>query len=157
MHGGAAEMRAMLGAPGGVPYDDYFQAVDDALKRHSDARILGCSDSSDVIDQIRMRYGERAIFYPATRSAYGEMHESRPENEGSVFPKYKLGLDVIIEAHLLARCVHFVHGISHVSNHILCLAPDMPNTYVYAGLEDEMRRKALAALEATNATTSGNL
>jgi hypothetical protein len=138
VHGGALEMRAMVQPDGGVPYDLYFDAVDDALETHPDALVFTCSDSLDVIAQVRRRYGDRMLVYPASRSDFGEMHENHPENEGRVFSPYKLGLDVVVEAHLLAKSAHFVHGNSNVANYVLCRAPDMPSTYVYQHLEDRL-------------------
>ena len=130
-HGGSARMRALLDPANEIPYEHYFRAVDAALADHPEARVLVCSDSGDVIDRARARFGARTLVYPATRTAFGEMHENHPKNEGRQFSPYQLGLDVVAEAHLLARCVHFVHGNSNVANFVLCRAPGMPSTYVY--------------------------
>lgn len=148
LHGGAAEMREMAQPGGGVPYALYFDAVDAALADHPEALVFGCSDSAEVIEEIAARYGERALFYPATRSRFGEMQDNHPENEGQEFAPYKLGLDVIVEAHLLARSTHFVHGNSNVANYVLCRAPEMPSTYVYEAFEPALIARAQAAQDA---------
>jgi len=141
VHGGAKEMRDMLDPDSPVPFGCYFQAIDAALVSRPDAALFVCSDSQWVIDKVQQRYGERMITYPACRSVFGEMHENHPANKGQTFSPYQLGLDVLTEAHLLARCDHFVHGLSSVANYILCRAPDMPHTYVYAEVEQDMRRQ----------------
>jgi len=133
MDGGAAALRRAQVLDGGVPYGVYFDAVDRALKNRPEAQVLICSDSSQVIDRVRDSYGDRVITYTATRSAFGEMHvANHPANAGQSFSPYVLGLDVLVEAYLLARCDFFVHGNSNVANFVLCAAPDLPHEYVPA-------------------------
>lgn len=132
LDGGSGAMRRKLNPAGGVPYEVYFNAIDDALNAHSGAGLLVCSDSSEVIDRAQDRYGSRMVTYDAERSAFGEMHAGHDENEGQEFSTYKLGLDILVEAHLLARCKHFVHGNSNVANYVLCASPWMKHDYVPA-------------------------
>ncbi|MBV7379032.1 hypothetical protein [Maritimibacter dapengensis] len=135
-HGGADRMRALLDDTQPVPFKHYFAAVDAVLADQPDAQVFACSDSAMVIERCRAQYGDRLITYPSTRSDFGEMHDSHPENEGMRFSTFKLGLDIVAEAHLLARCAHLVHGNSNVSNYVLCRSADMPSTYVYASVVD---------------------
>ena len=143
-HGGALELRKMLDPTSPIPFEHYFRATDTALDRHPDAALLACSDSQMVIDRVRERYGARVLTYNASRSDFGEMHENHPANEGLRFSPFRLGMDVVTEAHLLAKCVHFVHGISNIANYVLCRAPDMPNTYVYSEVEPILRARIMA-------------
>lgn len=126
------DIRASKSPDGRVPYELYFASVDKALETWPDAKILICSDSSVVIDTVQAHFRGRVVLYDATRSVFGEMHAKREENAGQVFPKHKLGLDVLVEAYLLSRCDFFVHGISNVTNFVLCNAPDMPHSYIEA-------------------------
>ena len=120
-----------------INYERYFQPVNAALLKYPDAKILACSDSQDVIDHIIEVYGERTITYESTRSAFGEMHNkhSQQKNKGLTFSPYKLGLDIVVEAYLLARTNYFVHGNSNVSNFILSLNDRLDSFYVYADSE----------------------
>lgn len=128
--GGVPALRRRYGNPDEVPLKVFFEQTDEALRQVPDAGIFGCSDSSVVIDAIRDRYGDRAAFYPAIRSPFGEMHTGHPRNEGQVFPPYRLGLDILNEAYLLARTDMFVHGNSNVANFVLCATPLLPHAYV---------------------------
>lgn len=132
-HGGTLGLRRRHAAEGGVPLDLYFGHADAALAERPGARIFACSDSARVIAAVRDRYGKRAVFYDASRSAFGEMHDAaHPANAGLDFSPYKLGLDVLVEAHLLAETDVFVHGNSNVANFVLCKNPKLRHVYVYA-------------------------
>ena len=130
--GGVPDLRRQYGDAGTVPLDPFCAAVDRALKARPEARIFACSDSSQVIDALRARYGARLVTYDATRSVFGEMHANHPENAGESFPRYKLGLDVLVEAHLLSRVDMLVHGNSNVTNFALCQAPALVHEYIAA-------------------------
>ncbi len=119
-------------------YERYFQPINAALLKYPDAKILACSDSQEVIDHIIEVYGERTITYESTRSAFGEMHNpnhSQQQNKGFTFSRYKLGLDVVVEAYLLARTNYFVHGYSNVANFVLSVNDRLDSFYVYADAE----------------------
>jgi len=115
-HGGAEQLRAKNNSTSGVDYQRFYKPVDAFLEQNEKAKILICSDSQDVIDHTISVYGDRVITYHSTRSKFGEMHANHPENEGLTFSSYKLGLDVVIEAYLLARTDYFIHGNSNVAN-----------------------------------------
>lgn len=131
VHGGALQLRQRMLPDGGVPLEVYFDATDTVLRNQPRAMVFACSDSSVVIEAVQQRYGDRVFTYAATRSAFGEMHAAHPENAGQSFVPYKLGLDVLVEASLLAQSVFFVHGNSNVANFVLCKSPDLPHHYVY--------------------------
>ncbi|MEO0344011.1 MAG: hypothetical protein AAF198_11305 [Pseudomonadota bacterium] len=132
LDGGAAKLRQAFGAKGEVPFQPYFDQTDRLLKIAPDAGIFVCSDSQPVIDRVRDRYGSKVVDYPAIRSEFGEMHANHPENKGERFPPYKLGLDVIVEAMLLANTQLFVHGNSNVANFVLSYDPHILHVYVQA-------------------------
>jgi len=130
--GGAPGLRSRFPCKHGVPFGRYFTFVDAQLETRPEARIFACSDSSFVIDEISRRYGDSVFFYPATRSSFGEMHfPGHPANRGAVFPKYKLGEDVLAEAYILSHTSHFIHGNSNIVNYVLCLNPSLDHEYVY--------------------------
>lgn len=131
LDGGVAERNQTLDLIGGVPLPAYFRAVEQALERRPDARIFACSDSSFVIDSIVERFGERVFIYDATRSPFGELHAGHPRNAGLQFDRYRLGLDVLVEAYLLSRTDFLVHGNSNVVNFILCQNPELATHYIY--------------------------
>lgn len=130
--GGAPGIRSRYPNKNGVPFGQYFKFVDRQLLEHPGARIFICSDSDFVIKEIVANYNSKVILYNATRSEFGEMHvPGHPANRGAVFPPYKLGEDVLVEAFLLCATDYFVHGNSNVVNFTLCENPLLPHKYVY--------------------------
>ena len=113
-----------------LPLQRYFDALDAALIKTPNAKILTCSDSSYVIDKVKNIYGDQVVIYNATRSDFGEMHASHEANNGQTYDNFKLGLDVVVEAHLLAKSALFIHGTSNLANFVLSKSPDLPNIYI---------------------------
>ncbi|PYG31858.1 hypothetical protein [Pelagimonas varians] len=132
LDGGADVLRKALGAEGAVPFQPFFEHTDRILDLIPDAGIFVCSDSQPVIDRVRDRYGDRVVDYPAIRSTFGEMHARHPENGDETFPTYRLGLDMVIEALLLAETDVFIHGNSNVANFVLSYDPYQMHVYVLA-------------------------
>ncbi len=133
-HGGANMLRAQGDTIGGIDYDRFFTPINNALEKHPEAKIFACSDSQIVIDHIVSVYGDKVISYTASRSDFGEMHANHPKNQGLSFSPYKLGLDIVIEAYLLARTDYFVHGNSNVANFVVSLNEKLESCYVYQGV-----------------------
>ena len=130
-HGGADELRAQGNGSNTIDYERFFAPIDEELMKKPDAKIFVCSDSQAVIDYVNNAYGQRAINYDSTRSAFGEMHANHPKNKGMSFSPYKLGLDIVMEAYLLARTDYFVHGNSNVANFVVSLNAQLRSCYVY--------------------------
>ena len=128
--GGVPELRGKHAPDGTVPMELFFESVDKRLNDSKNTKIFACSDSSVVIDEVKAKYGDRVITYAAIRSEFGEMHAGHKENNGQIFDTYKLGLDVLVEALLLSRTDHFIHGNSNVANFVLCKCPTLGHTYV---------------------------
>lgn len=130
-HGGADKLRAKGNNTNRIDYERFFTPVNDQLDKNPDAKIFICSDSQAVIDHVKNTYNDRVISYDSTRSEFGEMHANHPKNEGLSFSPYKLGLDIITEAYLLARTGYFVHGNSNVANFVVSLNAQLESCYVY--------------------------
>ena len=129
--GGALQMRKQGQSTFGIDYGRFFSAVDKKLEENQHMKLFVCSDSQDVIDHTVQVYQDRVITFSASRSAFGEMHANHQNNLGLDFSPYKLGLDVVVEAYLLAKTDYFIHGNSNVANFVLCLNPLLESTYVY--------------------------
>ena len=140
-HGGATALRWQQGQQKPViDYDRYVDVLEQHLQFYPDASIFVCSDSQTVIDEIRHRYTDKVIVYPSSRSDFGEMHARHKNNAGLDFSPYKLGLDVVAEAWLLAKTDLFIHGNSNVANFVLCKNPLLESVYVYAAETEEYIR-----------------
>lgn len=120
-----------------IPFDLYFNKIDEQIKINPSSKIFVCSDSQMVIDECLQKYGDKVITYNATRSEYGELHNVNESlkhiheaNKGLSFSRYKLGEDVIVEAYLLSETNYFIHGNSTMSNFIICQNPKLEHYYV---------------------------
>lgn len=130
--GGVPALRRRFKSAYSVPVEVFFHQTDEALRLLPQARIFACSDSSEVINAVKERYGSRVITWPALRSEFGEMHANHKANEGQFFSPYQLGLDVLSEAWLLSQTDIFVHGNSNVANFVICKSPQLIHCYVHA-------------------------
>lgn len=130
--GGALEAREQLYLEDGVPFKSFFAELDKQLAKMPNSKLFLCSDSENVIKRFELEYKSQLITYPSTRSDFGEMHANHPENSGKVFPKKKLGMDVLVEAYLLAECDFFIHGNSNVANFVLCKSPLLDHVFINA-------------------------
>ena len=127
MDGGAKRLRQRGELVDGVPYNLYFDKLDEHTSKVGKCKIFLCSDSQVVIEYCKNAYGDRIITYDATRSDGGEMHRSRKYRD----QKYKLGEDVVAEAYLLSMCNYLIHGSSNVTNYVLCKNSELENFYIY--------------------------
>ena len=125
--GGAKQLRELGELIDGVPYNLYFNKVDEYISTHPSCKIFLCSDSQIVIDYCKGVYKERIITYDSTRSLKGEMHRNPKFKD----VKYKLGEDVLIEAYLLSMTDYLIHGSSNVTNFALCKNSKLENFYIY--------------------------
>jgi len=130
--GGALESRQELKLRGGIPFEVFFRAIDERLSEDPTSTLFLCSDSQKVIDGFSDRYGDAFVLYPSIRSDFGEMHANHCENKGIQFPRKKLGIDIVVKAHLLSRCDYFIHGNSNVANFVLCYNPGLEHQYIFA-------------------------
>ena len=136
-HGGADKLRVQGNKSNEIDYQSFFEPIDNLLVQHPEAKVFVCSDSQNVIDHTVDVYGEQAITYDSSRSEFGEMHANHPQNKGLDFSPYKLGLDVVVEAYLLAQTDYFIHGNSNVANFVISLNANLDSTYVYQDLSHE--------------------
>jgi len=110
-----------------VPYNLYFDKLNEILRDHKDCKVFLCSDSQTVVDHCMNSYGNRIITYDAVRSIRGETHRNPKYRD----QKYTLGEDVLVEAYLLSMTNYLIHGNSNVSNFVLCKNCNLKNYYIY--------------------------
>ncbi len=99
---------------------DYFDRIDPMLSAHPDARIFVATDQAQYLEMFKHRYEGRIVCYNSVRS----------RTDKNVFQKrslngYRLGKDVLIEAHLLSRCQFFLKCTSTVGEAVLWFNPDL--------------------------------
>ena len=142
--GGTDKYNSKLTLKNGVPFDTYFSQVDKKLKEIPNSKIFLYSYSQMVIEECEKKYGPKIITYNSSRSYYGEMHNkneiSTTRNRGYNFSPYKLGEDVLVEAYLLSYTDFLIHGISNVTNFVLCNNPSLEDTFVYENIKIYYKR-----------------
>lgn len=109
---------------GGVGLRDYFARLDPILAGDSVSGIFLLTDLDHAVDAFRQRYGDRVVSLDTMRLVQPEGHVPHVSDLG--FDKsldgYRLGLEVLTDAYIAARCDRFVgDGASGVSAAIVAL------------------------------------
>jgi hypothetical protein len=129
IHGGVGGMKARLGLEQhAVPYHLYFEKVDDLLDRNSFSGLFVFSDSSDVISRVRNRYGNRVISRQGSLlTPVGEPHLKRDWQDIE-----SVGMDIIIEAGLMAKVKFLIHGNSNITNCVQVMNPELEHFDIFS-------------------------
>lgn len=90
---------------------EYFPHVDRFLSDHDGARVFVATDQTQYVEAFRKRYGERLIVREALR-ATGAVNVFQQSGDA-----YRKGLEVLIDALLLARCKHLLKCTSAVGEY----------------------------------------
>ncbi|UAB78976.1 hypothetical protein INR77_04565 [Erythrobacter sp. SCSIO 43205] len=98
---------------------DVFEAVGRWLKTNADGQIFLATDDQRAIALFQEHYSDRVIFQDCLRSTDGTSIHGHYDTgvEGSPYLK---GLEVMIDALLLARCDHLIRTHSRVTCFTLC-------------------------------------
>ncbi len=89
-------------------------------------RFFIATDEAATIELAQKMLASKVIFYNAIRSA-----DELPVHYISR-DKFKLGLDVLIDAALLSRCQYLIHAYSSVVQGAILLNPDIKNMMIMA-------------------------
>lgn len=101
-----------------APPQTYLEEAVALDRQNGFTRIFLASDEAETIELFRMHFGNRLITTTAHRTPAGQdlgdgydwlFRSSRPLH------KYRLGLEVLLDALLLARCGHLLCGCSNLS------------------------------------------
>lgn len=105
----------------------FVAEIDEWLRHHPGGAIFLATDEASVVEELETRYGERVIAQHCLRSRDGASLHGHYDGgtEGTAFRK---GLEVIIDALLLARCDHLIRTHSRVTCYTLCLNPQLSYT-----------------------------
>ena len=129
-HGGVDRLNHLLGV-GSPPFAKYFEIIDAKLQEYD--RIFLGTDAGMVQKEMRERYGDKVFTVASDQYELGEAHAKNRKAAGGISFN-KLGMEAIIDAYLLAQCDFLIHGNSHLSNYVMCLAPELGTENVYEGL-----------------------
>lgn len=103
--------------------DKYINVVKELKKEYPQAAIFLCCDEKKSIEIFKGHFGDCIFFNEAYRADGDSMVGIHLEQNESVRPlhKYSLGVEVILDAYMLARCDCLVHTHSNVTNAAIIL------------------------------------
>lgn len=104
-----------------LPLNLYIDLIEEKLGGYD--RILIATDSQDIINIIKNRFGSRIIYYNCYRSSIEDYHFSR--GELSITDPYFWGEDPLVESILLSKVELLIRGYSNVAVLPVLLNPFM--------------------------------
>lgn len=100
----------------------YLKAAQELLRTHRIDRVLLCTDEADAGRILREHLPCPVVSIPAHRSdSEVGIHKDRKDDKVRPLHRYLLGVEVIQDAWLLARCKFLIYGHSNVTNMSLLL------------------------------------
>lgn len=108
----------------GIAVADYFAPLDRLLIEDPAAKIFLITDLDEAVDLFKSRYQDRIVTLDRIRLLHSEstLPGSMDLGFNAALDGYRLGLEVLIDAYLAARCRKFVgDGASGVSAAIVAL------------------------------------
>lgn len=108
----------------GMPFAAFARVLD-AIPVST--RLFVCSDAAEALGLFKSRYGRRVVTTASDLPRQGEAHEAG---------EYKrlgdrLIKDALVDALLLSKCKHLLHGNSNVTNFIQAYCPHLSHTDIY--------------------------
>jgi len=109
------------------PYQQYFEGFESLRGQFPGAWIYLATDSHEVVEAVRERYGDRVILHTACRPAKGEPHLD-PDVQVN---RISLGVDVLMDMLMLAACDAVVHGNSNLTNFLQAYVPKQEKVDIF--------------------------
>ncbi|MEJ8859986.1 hypothetical protein WKW79_35940 [Variovorax robiniae] len=138
--------------------------------RYSFAKIVLATDEQHTVEIFEKQFGLRLFTMPAHRSAATQpipdyrSYEWLFDASERHLHRYRLGLEVLVDALLLSRCTHLVCGASNVSQAAMYFAGDdqivhaVPPLWMIANSDQPSRGKSyLASLPSSSFEPSANV
>ena len=119
-----------------VTLDKYYNEIDSLSLNHNYKKIYLATDSETVLEAFKYKYGEKLIYNQFIRSSSDKSIHGHYD-EGIDKDSYIKGLEVIIDAYILSKCMFILKNHSRVSLFSLCLNPtlgfiDITKKYYYS-------------------------
>lgn len=116
IHLRGTDMFNCKGHPKPKDCDFFINALDEILKEDTEAKVFLCTDEEYYVNLLSEKYKDKLItrdVYRAKDHAGNGIHLENAENERT-FHKYNLGLEVLLDSLILAKCQHLIYGNSNV-------------------------------------------
>lgn len=115
--------------------DIYIKSVNKLCEKYPDSCIFLCCDEIKTIDVFAEQYGNRLFYndvYRAKGNSNTGIHLENSNNSRGLH-KYQLGLEVIMDTYMLARCDILVHTHSNVTNAAILLNGGVYEERIFVG------------------------
>jgi hypothetical protein len=114
----------------GLPYKNYTDILDKLIIENLNRKICIylATDNLPTVDYFEKHYEDYKIYtYDSIKSVdnFGEMHTKVKKDKNQ-----KIVEDVVIEAYILSNMDVLVHGVSNISNFVLCNNPKIISYYI---------------------------
>lgn len=109
------------------PIEAFLEAARRELGRLGDRPIFLATDDEGAVDRFRTAFGDRVVSRDALRSADGRSVHGHYDG-GVAGSPHRKGVEVLVDALLLARSAHLLRTHSRVSQYVLCPQPDLTFT-----------------------------
>jgi hypothetical protein len=99
--------------------------IDAIMAKHSTQKIFLVTEEKDYLQALKTYYGDKLFFTDAFRVSKTNAYNIYPRQNH----RYLLGLEVLIDAMLLARCNGLICGDSGVSEHAIAINENFEFVY----------------------------
>ena len=121
IHFRGTDMRTFPGHPMPPTEKQMFRRVDAHLNDGSFTKLFLVTEAESYVQLFANRYGKRLSYLDVARQGKEDIFRSRPRKNH----RYLLGLENIVETHLLSRCGGLVSGYSGMSEMAQVLSRDL--------------------------------
>jgi hypothetical protein len=122
--GAVRHMNRHFNLVSGMPFNEFTKVIDTISDSN---RLFVCSDAAEAIALFKEKYGERVVTTGSLLLHGGEAHEKGEyKRVGDCLIK-----DALIDALLLSKCKHLIHGNSNVTNFIQAYCPTQSHCDIY--------------------------
>ncbi len=105
-----------------IKFDKFINKVSDIRKKHRDAKIFLSTDSSEVIDVFRKKFG-KILFTEKWFPHKGEiMHQNH-----SCPDRIANGIEALVDVYLLAKCDYLIYAHCSTFGYIANILSDIPD------------------------------
>jgi hypothetical protein len=126
VHFRGTDMRTAPGHPLPPSENQVFRRIDKLLDESNFERIFLVSEAEQYVMSFQERYGKRISFLDVSRQGAVNIFVEYPRDKH----RYLLGLEALIETHLLAECGGLVCGFSGLSEMAQILGRENMQTVV---------------------------
>ena len=108
------------------PVEGFVRHASRLLAHDNHGAVFLATDTAEAVERFELAFGDRLVLQPGVRRARlgeGQLHHAQPA------PTVELGVEVLIDAMLLARCDVLLHVVSNIATAVGYMNPEMRMVY----------------------------